>query len=161
MSDTDLKVINLYAGTRPDGQPIGEDVRVKTLKDAQLQLVHSPAFVKGIASGDIIEYKESDRSVKMVQRSGNLAIRVMAKSNLELIAENLTPEIEKLGGEVDAKSERVVVYTIHISCGFPAIEKILNTYVGENTESVWFYGNVYDPADGVTPLEWWKDQPDE
>ena len=25
------------------------------------------------------------------------------------------------------------------------------------TEVVWYYGNIYDPEDGITPLEWWLD----
>jgi hypothetical protein len=24
-------------------------------------------------------------------------------------------------------------------------------------DSIWYYGNVYDPEDGVTPLNWWED----
>jgi hypothetical protein len=23
--------------------------------------------------------------------------------------------------------------------------------------TIWYYGNVYDPEDGETPLEWWLD----
>jgi hypothetical protein len=154
---SELKIINIYAGQRPDGQAVGEDLRVKALENEELQLVNSPLFVKGLAAGDIFKYNEKERSITIVQRSGNLCIRVMAKQGLNNIADELTPRLEKLGGELELQNERILAYCIHISCGFSAIEKILNTYVGENTQSIWVYGNVYDPTDGVTPLKWWEE----
>ena len=30
-------------------------------------------------------------------------------------------------------------------------------FVGRDGQSAWMYGNVYDPADGETPLNWWLD----
>ena len=51
----------------------------------------------------------------------------------------------------------MLVYSIHVSCGFSAIENILNEFVGRDGQSAWMYGNVYDPADGETPLNWWQD----
>ena len=48
---------------------------------------------------------------------------------------------------------RLLIYSVHVSLGFAAIEALLNAAMDE--QSAWFYGNVYDPADGTTPLNWW------
>jgi hypothetical protein len=62
-----------------------------------------------------------------------------------------------LGGDLDLETPRMLVYSIHVSCGFNTIEDILNRAVGNDGQSAWLYGNVYDPADGQTPLNWWLD----
>lgn len=93
----------------------------------------------------------------LVQRSGNLSIRVYSRTDIQALNELLTPALEKLGGELDRETPRMLVYSIHVSCGFDAIESILNRYVGQDEQNTWIYGNVYDPTDGVTPLNWWQD----
>ena len=45
--------------------------------------------------------------------------------------------------------------TVPVSAGFPAIEAVFNAWVAEHPGWEWSFGNVYDPADGVTPLGWW------
>ena len=49
-----LQVIELFAGLGANGQPIVEKMHVRELENGQLQLVKSPAFMKGLASGDVI-----------------------------------------------------------------------------------------------------------
>ncbi|MFL0811005.1 MAG: DUF4265 domain-containing protein [Agarilytica sp.] len=154
---SELSIVELYAGERPDGSPVAERLQVIDAEDDGVVLLRSPAFIKGLAKGDLIKLNPDDQAFELVKRAGNLCIRVFAREDLEQIAEDMTPLIEKLGGELDMENERLLVYSIHVSCGFETIEKILNDHVGEETESAWFYGNVYDPADGVTPLNWWKD----
>ncbi len=51
----------------------------------------------------------------------------------------------------------MLVFSIHVSCGFETIEKIMEETVGRDADSTWMYGNVYDPADGSTPLNWWQE----
>lgn len=157
MSAENLEFVEIFAGNRPDGQPVAERMPVKILEDGNFQLLRSPAFIKGIAAGDVIKLEEGEHSFALVKHSGNLCLRVMAKDGVQALAEDLTPELEILGGQLDFENERVLVYTIHVSCGFATIEKILNDHVGDATDSVWYYGNVYDPDDGVTPLNWWQE----
>lgn len=152
-----LNVIELYAGSRPDGTPVLERLSVKVLEDNSCQLVRSPAFVKGIASGDVIKLDKKEGQFELVKRAGNLCIRVFAKSGIEAIATDLTPKLEKMGGEQDFENDRMLVYSIHVSCGFADIEKLLNEHIDEDEGAMWMYGNVYDPADGVTPLNWWQE----
>lgn len=149
--------IELYAGLRPDGQPVVERVQVDILEDNTSKLATSPVFVHGVAKGDNVRLNTEERSFEILKRSGNLCIRVFAKEDLGSIEQDLTPKLEKLGGSLDVENDRVLVYSIHVSCGFQEIEKILNDYTGDATQSAWFYGNVYDPSDGVTPLNWWLD----
>lgn len=152
-----LDVIELFAGLQPDGQPVVERLPVKVLEDNSCQLVKSPSFIKGIASGDVIKLNKEDRSFELIKRSGNLSIRVFAREDIGQLADDLTAQLEKLGAEIDLENERMLIYSIHVSCGFSAIEKILNDHVGEETDSAWLYGNVYSPEDGVTPLNWWQE----
>ncbi len=153
---TALQVIELFAGNDPQGQPIVERLPVRQNEDNSFQLVKSPAFVRGLASGDTVQLIADTKEFEIKQHSGNLCIRVYAKNDLERISEELTPELEKLGGELDTETPRFLVYSIHVSCGFKAIENLLNKFVGSN-DAMWLYGNVYDPVDGVTPLNWWLD----
>jgi hypothetical protein len=150
-----VNVIEIYAGIGPEGQPVAEQIAAEVRKDKAYQLMRSPAFVKGLASGDIISLDTETGQFELLQRSGNLCIRVFSKGNIRLVAECLTPELEKLGGSLDIETPRMLVYAIHVSCGFDAIETILNE--GMQANSMWLYGNVYSQEDGSTPLNWWLD----
>ncbi len=149
-----LQTIELLAGYDPNNQPIVERLSVRVLPDDSCQLAKSPAFLQGIASGDVIKLDKDSKSFEIVQRSGNLAIRVYARANMEALADALGSELEKLGGELDIETPRMLVFSIHVSCGFEQIEALLNRFIDGET-SAWRYGNVYDPNDGKTPLNWW------
>ncbi len=151
-----LQVIELFAGLDANGQAVIERMPVKVNEeDDSCQLVKSPAFVKGIASGDVIKLRPGSQDFELIERSGNLCIRVLSRVDISPIAEALGPALEKLGGELDTETERMLVFSIHVSCGFKSIEALINQHVdGQN--SVWMYGNVYDPKDGETPLDWWQ-----
>ena len=133
-----------------------EQLRVKVNPDNTVQLVTSPAFVQGLARGDTISKEDSSKEFSLVKRAGNLCVRVFSRSNAQAIADELTPDWEKLGGELDLETERFLVYSIHVSCGFNAVERLLEKTMAKYPESAWVYGNVYDPADGTTPLNWWQ-----
>lgn len=152
-----LQVIELFAGVGADGKPMVEQLHVRELEDGNFQLVQSPAFAKGLASGDVVKKLSETLEFDLAQRSGNLSVRVFSRGDIQSLADQLTPELEKLGGELDRETPRMLVYSIHVSCGFAAIETILNQYVGVDGQSAWMYGNVYDPTDGQTPLNWWLD----
>jgi len=152
-----LQVIELFAGIGANGKPIVEKLPVRELDTGELQLVQSPAFAKGLASGDVLKCSPTTREFEIVQRSGNLSVRVFSKGDIAEIADGLIADMEKLGGELDLETPRMLVFSIHVSCGFTAIENILNQHVGLDGQSAWMYGNVYDPTDGSTPLNWWLD----
>lgn len=160
--------IPLIAGYRPDGEGIVEQVAVTPVGDdgkptavdspkAQYRLLRSPAFVRGLASGDRIKFPaNNEQGYELIKRSGNLCLRVLSKSNIDEVLQVLTPEIELLDGILDVETPRLLVYSIHVSIGFQAIELLLDRISGQFAGTLWYYGNVYDPADGVTPLDWWQ-----
>lgn len=150
-----LQVIELFAGRGSDGNPVVERLSVRVNEDDSCQLVKSPAFIKGIASGDTIKLEKGTQDFSLIKRAGNLAIRVISREDISDVAEQLTPALEKLGGELDIETPRMLVYSIHVSCGFNEIEAILNKVVSDTV--IWLYGNVYDPTDGQTPLNWWQE----
>lgn len=151
-----LQMIEIFAGLDPQGKPFVEKLPVLELATGELQLVKSPAFVKGLASGDVIKFLPATGEFEIVQHSGNLSVRIFSKNTISQIADALTPELEKLGGDLDIETARMLVYSIHVSCGFNTIEEIINRALGASGDSIWMYGNVYDPADGETPLNWWQ-----
>jgi hypothetical protein len=61
-----------------------------------------------------------------------------------------------LGGVVDGNIERGAVLTIPVATGFSKIEAALSELCQSHSGLEWIYGNVYDPADGKTPLRWWE-----
>lgn len=153
-----LHIIELLAGYDSADKPVVERLQVRTTQDGHYQLVRSPAFVRGLASGDIIKVDSERQQFEIVQRSGNLAIAVYSRGDVISLSEALTPELEKMGGSLDTETPRMLVYSIHVSIGFKNIEALLNKHVNAaGGEAVWQYGNVYDPADGQTPLNWWVD----
>ncbi|UTA47972.1 DUF4265 domain-containing protein [Simiduia sp. 21SJ11W-1] len=150
-----LQIIEMFAGYNPSGQPVAEKLQVRANEDGTLQLVKSPAFIKGLAAGDTIKLDPKDQAFEIVRRSGNVCIRVYAREDLGAIAEALTAALEKLGGELDIQTPRMLVYSVHVSLGFNTIEKILGEHLTADCQ--WLYGNVYDPQDGETPLNWWQE----
>lgn len=154
--------LDLVAGRHPNGELIIEKVLVNPLEEEhKFQLLKSPVFIRGIARGDAIYSKRSSQGqFNVIQRGGNLCIRVFSKSEfdspqLESLEPQLTSAIEKLGGDLDIKEPKALVYSIHVSCGFSTIEKEIVDVLSVYQDVVWYYGNVYDPQSGE-PLDWWQ-----
>ncbi|MDO8273251.1 MAG: DUF4265 domain-containing protein [Gammaproteobacteria bacterium] len=152
--------LSLIAGYRNDGEPVLEKIVVEAMTPAtkEYRLLKSPVFVRCLAAGDKIRYPaDNPAGYELIKRSGNLCIRVLRKEGIEEVANTLSPELELLDGTLDLQSPRVLVYSIHVSIGFQNIEILLDRVIGQFPGTVWYYGNVYDPADGVTPLDWWQE----
>jgi hypothetical protein len=153
-----VKSIRLYAGEKVDGKPVVEDLNVTEPEPGQFLLEQSPGFIRGLARGDLIQVNEDKGTHKVLKRSGNLCVRVIARAEIEKIAAALVPEIEKLGGTLDFQNARMLIFSIHVSCGFTVIEQILNKHASTAGESGWLYGNVYTEQDGeLVPMLWWQD----
>jgi len=149
-----------FAGVDDDEQPVFESIKVEFVDPARdvVRLLHSPVFVRNLASGDHVRVvNPATAEYELERRSGNLCVRVMRKEGVDRIAEDLIPALEKLGGQLDVRSDRALIFSIHVSIGFPAIEELLNGHCGRHQGAAWYYGNVYDPTDGITPLLWWQD----
>ncbi|WP_339338968.1 DUF4265 domain-containing protein [uncultured Oceanicoccus sp.] len=154
--------IELIAGRHPNGELVVEKVLVNPQSEENsYQLLKSPVFVRGIARADVIQSLEKPKGAfKVLKHGGNLCLRVFSKDDfsttaLSALEQALTSEIEKLGGDLDIKEPKALVYSIHVSCGFNAVEKILDDALSSYDDVAWFYGNVYDPETGE-PLNWWQ-----
>jgi hypothetical protein len=107
-----------------------------------------------VAAGDVIQIDEG-LTPRVISRGRNLCIQVYSKSAGRQVEDALVQNLRPLGGYLDGKSPRQLVFTVPVAAGFEAIEKRLTIALTPFPDVEWFYGNVYDPLDGVTPLNWW------
>lgn len=152
------------AGINPQGEPVFESLEVEIVEDTEdeVRLLRSPLLTRNLAAGDKLKViNPSSAEYELLRRSGNLSIRVFRLHQLEILAESLTAKFEKLGGSLDRQTDRALVYSIHFSIGFQTIEELLASVCKDYPDTVWYYGNVYDPEDGTTPLEWWLEFEDQ
>ena len=161
MSESIHKVeLPFVAGFNADDQPVFESLEVELLSadNDEVRLLRSPLLTRNLAAGDKLKVvNAAGAEYELLERSGNLSIRVLSRENVEPLEQQLTPKIEKLGGALDHSNSRALVYTIHVSIGFKPIEDALNDACAQFEGAMWNYGNVYDPEDGTTPMEWWID----
>ncbi|MDT8398790.1 MAG: DUF4265 domain-containing protein [Pseudomonadales bacterium] len=152
-------ILQLLAGTDNKGQAVLEKVVAQPLAEADtFELLRTPLFIRNLAAGDHFRVSSTvPGTFTVTRRSGKLSIRVFRKENIDSLEQQLSPEVEKLGGSLDVKTERALAYSLHVNIGFAAIETLFDNKMAEFRDSVWFYGNIYDPADGVTPLHWWDE----
>ena len=149
-----------FAGVDDEQQPVFESLRVEIV-DARrdiIRLMHSPVLARNLAAGDKLKViNAATAEYELEKRSGNLCLRVFRRQDIDSLDEQLTPALEKLGGQLDVKTDRALIYSIHFSIGFKQIEELLNKHCAQHPGAVWYYGNVYDPDEGVTPLRWWEE----
>ncbi len=146
--------LSLLAGTRSNGTQVFEDVIATQVGSTSYKLIASPGLVLGVAAGDIIEVG-TDRNFTILSRGGNIAIQVFTNGmshDIEATAEQL---LAHLHARLDGRTAAQLVYTVSANKGFASIEEQLNLLQRTFPSIKWFYGNVYDPQDGVTPLNWW------
>jgi hypothetical protein len=155
--NTDAEAIHVLAGQRQDGELVYEQVLATSIGDECYRLETSLLFAKGAAKADVIRLMPAGR-FEVEQHGGNLCIRVLAKDNIEVIQARLQANLSKLEAVCDYSNDRSLVYSVHVSKGFDAIEKAMNeAFVGQEDNAMWLYANVYDAMDGQTPLNWWHD----
>jgi hypothetical protein len=148
------KTISLFVEYNSYGKPVREEVHVEDDKEGRYRLLQSPGLIFGLAAGDVFTV-ESDGTFKIVERAGNVCIQIFCATLIEQIEQVATPAFASIGGRLDGRASKVLVYTVFIEAGFLAMENILKRLQLQFPVMEWYYGNVYDPADGVTPLNWW------
>ena len=152
--------IAFLAGISEDDQPVFESLQFEIVDpdDDLVRLQRSPLFVRNLAAGDLIRLiNPAIGEYEIERRSGNLSIRVFRRQGISVVADFLNPAMEKLGGSVDLQTDSALSYSIHFSIGFTSIERLLDECCERFVDTVWYYGNVYDPKDGCTPLLWWQE----
>lgn len=141
---------------------IGREVlEVERLQDGGFRLLHSPAYVWGIAYGDVIDLAPSELSgFRVRSRARNVAIVVVLKDLADKSSDpvqELIAHVNSLGGVCEGGPGRALVFTVPVSVGFVEIESTFNVFIASCEGASWWYGNVLDPHD--QPLGWWDEQP--
>lgn len=148
-------VVKLAAGKSSGGDLVYEEVLVDVVESSRYRLLRSPGLVLGLAADDIIEVTENGK-FRTIQRGRNVCIQVLSPTRIDnALEQDASTSITRLGGRLDGRAEKILVYTVPVGVGFPIIEEALNAMIAKHTGLEWYYGNVYDPADGITPLNWW------
>jgi hypothetical protein len=137
------------------GQPLKEPVHAEEVAGGVFRLLYSPGLVQGIAAGDEFRLKDDAGAFEVTRRGGNLAVQVFSSEPVAPYQAELVERVARLGGSLDGAIERGLAFTVPVSVGFPAVEAVFNGWVADHPDWEWYYGNVYDPADGITPLGWW------
>ncbi|MCI0585795.1 MAG: DUF4265 domain-containing protein [Planctomycetes bacterium] len=136
-----------------------EVLEVERLGDGGFRLLQSPAFVWGIAAGDVIELDPGALSgLRLRSRAGNLAVVVALPDAADKGAapiRRLIGDVASMGGVLDGGPERMLVFTIPVKAGFARIESAFNLLQRSLEGAGWWYGNVYDRND--RPLGWWEE----
>lgn len=157
MSTEKETTLHIIAGTRADGELVYEQVRAVEKGDDCYTLKTSPLFAKGAAKDDVIRMLAAGR-FEVEEYGGNLCVRVLAKQDVDVIAQRLAAPVKALSGSCDFQNERSLVYSIPVAQGFKAVEQAFDEALkGREDHAIWLYANVYDPVDGQTPLNWWHD----
>ncbi len=151
--------IHLLAGKNSVDDRVMEAVPATPLDEpSTFVLAATPGLAQGTAAQDIVRVHD-DGSFEVVRRGGNLAVHVLARGLGDGAYAQLEADVERLGGYLDGGADTegatVRVFTIPVTAGFPAVEAAFDSFVTRHPQAQWFFGNVYDPADGVSSLNWW------
>jgi hypothetical protein len=148
-------VVELLVGRSSSGDAVYEEVLVEKLGANRCRLLRSPGLALGIAADDLIEIAERGH-FKVVQRGRNVCVQILSSDRIDdSVEREASTRFTRVGGRLDGRAEKVLVFTIPVDVGFRAIEEVLGAVLAKFRNLEWYYGNVYDPADGVTPLNWW------
>jgi hypothetical protein len=138
-----------------------ETLEAEPLGNGAYRLLQSPGFVSGIAAGDEIQLDENaTHGYRMLKHGGNLCVWVaLDNAGVESAAliEPFQRRLEKLGGYLDGGTEETLTFTVPVSAGWNPIEAVFKELAAAVPGASWCYGNVWDPVDEVTPLNWWLD----
>lgn len=145
------------------GKPGSERVPARKVGDNEWQLLRSPLYATEVASGDTVKIVDDERGAfEIVKRGGNVCVQLyLGESEADdadatlALADAIGPDIEAIGGRIDAYTPGLIVFTVPVDAGFPAIEGICAAAVDRSPGGQWQYSNVYDPATGIA-LGWWK-----
>jgi hypothetical protein len=144
--------IAVVAGRKTSGEAVIEQVLVEPVDGSVYRIRATPALVLGCAAGDVVAWDRNNQTISIIARGGNLAVQVYGPDRA---GESILDEVTAMGGGLDGKARNLTVYTIPATAGFPAVENMLNSLAAREPGIEWYFGNVDDPVDEVTPLDWW------
>lgn len=148
--------VRVIVGKSTAGSPVFEEVLVEPFGDWQYRLLKSPGLTLGLAADDVFQLN-LDGTFTVLKRGSNVCIQLFtaSKVDVEMLQSTATEFLAPLGGRLDGKTPNVLVYSVPVRAGFPSIEMAMAAIMKRMSGAEWYYGNVYDPKDGITPLNWW------
>jgi len=148
--------INVVVEIGESGRPVLESILVETVEGGDHVVAASPGLAVGFAAGDVIRVDSQGR-YSVVSRGGNLCVWIFGEAHVLVSMDRAIEDaVQRLAGRIDGSDTPLRVLTVPLKAnGFPAIERELNQLAEANATVEWYFGNVYDPGDGVTPLDWW------
>lgn len=154
-----IVALNIMAGER-DGEPIFEEVQAEQIAANRFVLTRSPGLASGLAAGDEFELTDDEpQGYRVLNRGRNVCVQIFFPHDPDRCRRSLAPLAERIGGRLDGSvslgTSGEIVFTFPVSVGFPAIEHVMAQAKVLSPDCEWYYGNVYDSKDGVTPLNWW------
>lgn len=154
-SDPDQPTVQLRVVDARSDEPFFEEVPVEPLSGDRYRLLASPGLLDGLAAGDVF-VRDPDGGYDVVEHGGNVCVQVYFPDHDpgERVEGALVPAVEALGGWLDGRTPGVATFTIPVSAGFAAIERVFEGWVGGEPGASWSYANVYGP-DG-DQLRWWE-----
>lgn len=151
----DEETVTVIADRSQPGAPVRETLLVRSVAPNRYVLVASPGLTMDLAADDLIEV-DALGAVVIIARGGNVCAWILGREEALLeVDRRLATCLEATSGRLDGSDRMLRVLTIPVRVGFPTIERELGRLVADLDGADWFFGNVYDPADGVTPLNWW------
>jgi len=147
--------VRLLAALKESGQPVYEEVPVEILGDGRYRLLASPGILDGLASGDVFVVDPQSSLYRVKEHGGNLCVQVWYPG-LDLagrVDTEIVPGVTALGGTLDGREQELSSFTLPLSAGMDAIERLFNDWVDRTEGATWSFGNAYE-EDGTTPLPW-------
>lgn len=157
-----MRILFLHGWNSVPGgvKPLTEIIEVERLRPDRYKLLYSPGVVEGLAKGDVIELASTDpKGFTVVTRSGNLCVWFFfPKTGVSRgpDGDRVRAAVEQFGGVCDGGGNKHLIFSVPVSFGFPAVEKLLDGLVGQYPGSTWLFANVYDPWNDFKPLGWWE-----
>jgi hypothetical protein len=140
-----------------------EQVPAQRVEAGNWKLIRSPLYAMGAAAGDVLKLVDDETGAfEIIARGGNVAVHFYLREEdmndvaaTDLVASTIAREIASLGGSIDGQTAGLIVFTLPVRVGFPAIERIFESAAQRFGGAEWQFANVYDPVNG-DPLRWWE-----
>ena len=133
-----------------------ETLEVERLGEQRFRLLHSPAFVWGVAAGDVIELDGGViAGFQIRSRAGNVAAVVALNDAAEKtgpLVQKLIQDVALLHGRCEGGPTSMLVFTIPVDVGLRRITTLFDGFRASVGGSSWWYGNVLDRHDRL--LAW-------
>lgn len=144
--------MKVLAGKDSSGDPLFDQVLVDDLGQGRFKIVTTPILVPGVAAGDTVSFGKDGVTFKVLARGNNLAVHFYGGTE---VMGDISERITGIGGILHGQQGDLAVFTVPVRSGFPVIESALDAICAYHPGVEWCFGNVYDPRDGVTLLNWW------